>query len=144
MPRSEKPNRAFAVTSTSGSKPMVAKMGAAGPDPTVGLALWAAMQIEQEEDSVRVGWRWVDSTAAANNISETQNHADHFFQLRINLPNRFSCFGVRLISTYKGYLNRRNLRQVTIDIYGHRNESWPRNAWPLRRERLEHSGRALA
>ncbi|MGA1988108.1 MAG: hypothetical protein ABSG72_17715 [Candidatus Sulfotelmatobacter sp.] len=55
---------------------------------TVGLALCAATQIEQEADSVCVGWLWVDSTAAAQNISDRQSHADHLTHSRIDYPDR--------------------------------------------------------
>ena len=55
MPRSEKSNRAFAMTSSSRSRPIVANAGAAWLELTVGLALCATTQIEQEADSVREG-----------------------------------------------------------------------------------------
>ena len=55
MPRSKKSNRVFATTSSSRSKPIAANTGAAGLDLTVGLALCATTQIEQEADSVWVG-----------------------------------------------------------------------------------------
>jgi len=55
MPSSEKSNRALAMTSSSCSRPIAAKSGAAWLELTVGLALCAAMQIEQEADSVCVG-----------------------------------------------------------------------------------------
>ena len=55
MPRSEKSNWVFATTSSSRSKPIAANTGAAGLDLTVGLAMCATTQIEQEADSVWVG-----------------------------------------------------------------------------------------
>jgi hypothetical protein len=54
MPRSEKSNRLFAMASSSRSRPIAANTGAAWLELTVGLALCAATQIEQEADSVRV------------------------------------------------------------------------------------------
>jgi len=48
---------------------------------------------------------WVDSAAAAHNISETQNHADHRTHKRIKFsasrlesfdPTKVSCFGIGL------------------------------------------------
>ena len=55
MSRSENSNRAFAMTSSSCSRPIAAKVGAQWPELRVGLALCAATQMEQEADSVRVG-----------------------------------------------------------------------------------------
>jgi hypothetical protein len=55
MPRSEKSNRVFATTSSSRSKPIAANTGAAWLELTVGLALCATTQIEQEADSLWVG-----------------------------------------------------------------------------------------
>ena len=55
MPRSEKSNRVFATTSSSRDKPIAAKTGPVWAELTVGLALCATTQIEQEADSVRVG-----------------------------------------------------------------------------------------
>jgi hypothetical protein len=55
MPRSEKSNRVFATTSSSRSKPIAANTGVEWPELTLGLALCATTQIEQEADSVRVG-----------------------------------------------------------------------------------------
>ena len=55
MPRFEKSNRAFAITSSSRSKPIAANTGAAWLELTVGLALCATTQIEQEADSVWFG-----------------------------------------------------------------------------------------
>ena len=55
MPRSEKSNRAFAMTSSSRSRPIAANTGVAWLELAVGLALCATTQIEQEADSVRVG-----------------------------------------------------------------------------------------
>jgi hypothetical protein len=55
MPMSEKSNRALAITSSSCSRPIAANIGADWLELTVGLALCATMQIEQEADSVWVG-----------------------------------------------------------------------------------------
>jgi hypothetical protein len=55
MPRSERSNRVFAITSSSVSRPTAANVGAAWLELTLGLALCAATQIEQEADSVWVG-----------------------------------------------------------------------------------------
>jgi hypothetical protein len=55
MPRSEKSNRAFAITSSSRSKPIAANTGSVWLEHTVGLALCATTQIEQDADSVQVG-----------------------------------------------------------------------------------------
>jgi len=54
MPWSEKSNRLFATTSSSSSRPIAANTGTAWLELTVGLALCAATQIEQEADSVRL------------------------------------------------------------------------------------------
>ena len=51
MPASEKSNRAFATTSSSCSRPTAAKNGLAWLELTVGLALCAAWQIEQDAAS---------------------------------------------------------------------------------------------
>lgn len=55
MPWSEKSNRAFATTSSSCSQQMAAKTGAVVLVLTVGLALCATTQMEQEADSERFG-----------------------------------------------------------------------------------------
>jgi hypothetical protein len=55
LPSSEKSSRAFATTSSSRSRPIAVSTGAVWLELTVGLALCAATQIEQEADSVRVG-----------------------------------------------------------------------------------------
>ena len=55
MPRSENSKRAFARTSSSRKKPIAANTGAVCPELTVGLALCATTQSEQEADSIRVG-----------------------------------------------------------------------------------------
>jgi hypothetical protein len=55
MPRSEKSNRVFATTPSSRNRPTVENTGADWLELTLGLALCAATQIEQEADSVRVG-----------------------------------------------------------------------------------------
>ncbi len=77
MPRSEKSNRVFATTSSSRSRPIVANSGAAWLELTVGLALCATTQIEQELDSVWFGWLWADSATAAHNIRDRQSQAEH-------------------------------------------------------------------
>jgi hypothetical protein len=59
---------------------------------------------------------WVDSAAAAHNISETQNHADHLTHKRIAFPTMLSCCGIRLIRAYKGYPTQSNVWQVTIEM----------------------------
>jgi len=86
MPASEKSSRVFARTSSSCSRPTAANTGVAWPERAAGLALWAATQIEQEEDSVRFGWLWVDSAATAHNIRDKQSQADHRTQTRIGFP----------------------------------------------------------
>lgn len=53
---------------------------------TVGLALCAATQIEQEADSVWLGWLWVDSAATVHNIRNSPSHAEHFTHKRMNEP----------------------------------------------------------
>jgi hypothetical protein len=55
MPASEKFSRAFATTSSSSSNPTVARIGVALLELIVGLALWAATQMEQAAASVCVG-----------------------------------------------------------------------------------------
>jgi len=55
MPRSENSKRAFARTSSSRKRPIAANTGAVWLQFTVGLALCATTQIEQEADSVAVG-----------------------------------------------------------------------------------------
>jgi len=55
MPWSEKSNRALAMTSSSRNWPIAANTGAAWLELTVGLALCATMQIEQDADSVWLG-----------------------------------------------------------------------------------------
>ncbi|HEY4765312.1 MAG TPA: hypothetical protein VIH75_16675 [Candidatus Sulfotelmatobacter sp.] len=55
MPCSEKSNRVFAITSSSGSKPIAAKTGAAWLELRLGLALCATTQIEQEADALWLG-----------------------------------------------------------------------------------------
>src|SRR5580693_4956723 len=78
IPSSEKSNRVFAMTSSSRSRPIAAKTGAAWTLLTVGRALCAAMQIEQEADSVWLGWVGVDSTATVQDMRDRASHADHF------------------------------------------------------------------
>jgi hypothetical protein len=55
MPSSEKSNRVFATTASSRSKPIPANTGAAELELTVGLALCATTQTEQEADSLALG-----------------------------------------------------------------------------------------
>ena len=55
MPRSATSKWAFALTSSSRSKPIAANTGSAGLEPKVGLALCATTQIEQEAESLGVG-----------------------------------------------------------------------------------------
>jgi len=109
MPASEKSSRVIASTSSSCRRPTSANTGAAWPEVAAGLALCAATQIEQEEDSVRFGWLWVDSAATAHNIRDRQSQADHRTQTRIDFP-----LWVRLLRAYNGYPQRCNFRQVTI------------------------------
>lgn len=54
MPTSEKSSRAFATGSSSRNKPIAAKTGTTWLKLSVGLALCATTQMEQEADSVRV------------------------------------------------------------------------------------------
>jgi hypothetical protein len=97
MPRSEKSNRTFAMTSSSRSRPTAANTGAAWLELTVGLALCATTQIEQEADSVCVGWLWVDSAATVHNIKDRQTHADHLAHTRISYPDTAFPLGIRLL-----------------------------------------------
>jgi hypothetical protein len=55
MPASAESSRAFAMTSSSRSKPIAANTGPVWTELTVGLALCVTTHIEQEADSVRVG-----------------------------------------------------------------------------------------
>jgi hypothetical protein len=55
MPISKTSSHDFATTSSSCSKATVAKTGRGWLELTVGLALCATTQIEQEADSVAVG-----------------------------------------------------------------------------------------
>jgi len=114
MPRFEASNSALAIMSSSCSRPTAAKTGAAWPELAAGLALCAATQIEQEADSVRVAWLWVDSAAAVQNIRDRQSHADHRNHRRINFP-----FRIRLSLAYKGYPPQGKSNQVTIDADVH-------------------------
>ena len=54
MPRSEKPKRILATTSSSRSKPIAANTGAAELELTVGQVLCAPTQTEQEAESLGV------------------------------------------------------------------------------------------
>lgn len=55
MPASEKLNRALATISSSCRIPTMARIGVALLELTLGLALWAATQMEQAAASVFVG-----------------------------------------------------------------------------------------
>jgi len=65
---------------------MAAKTGALWLEPTVGLALCATTQIEQEAASVWLGWLWVDSAAAVHNKRDRPSHADHRRHNLMNFP----------------------------------------------------------
>jgi len=83
---------------------------------TLGLVACATWQTEQEELSVGLGWLWVDSTAAVQNIKDRHSQADHRNQSRILLCKpQISCFGIRLFSAYMGYPLQHNVLQVTIE-----------------------------
>ena len=103
MPACERSTCASAATSSVRSRLIAEKNGAAWPEVMLGLALCASTQIEQEADSVRLGWVWTDSTAAVHNIKDRQSQVDHFTQVRIcgskadrDAPRapRNSCFGL--------------------------------------------------
>ena len=70
---------------------MAAKTGLVWTELTVGLALCATTQIEQEDDSVWLGWLWVDSAATVHNIRDRQSHADHRNHERMKTD---SCIGI--------------------------------------------------
>lgn len=55
MPASELFSRAFATTFSCCRIPIVARIGVALLELTLGLALWAATQMEQAADSVCLG-----------------------------------------------------------------------------------------
>ena len=55
MPKTEKSNRALAMTASSRSRPTAAKTGFASEELVAGLALCAATQTEQEAASVWLG-----------------------------------------------------------------------------------------
>jgi len=97
MPASEKSSRAFATGSSSRNKPIASKNGTTWLKLRVGLALCATTQIEQVAESIRLAWLWVDSAAAAHNISDRQNHADHRTHARTGSCTMLSCFGIRLL-----------------------------------------------
>jgi hypothetical protein len=86
MPKSEKSRRALATTFSSTKNPTAAKTGVPWLELTAGLALCATTQIEQDEDSVRLGWLWVDSAATVHTIKDRHSHADHRTQTRIEFP----------------------------------------------------------
>jgi len=77
MPKSKTLSRAFAMTSSSCSRPIASKTGLAGLELAVGAVLWAATQMEQDADSVLFGWLWVDSATAVHNIKDRQSQANH-------------------------------------------------------------------
>jgi hypothetical protein len=77
------------MTSSSCSRPIAENIGAAWLELTDGLALCATTQIEQEADSVRVRWLWVDSAATVHNIKDRQSHVDHLTHKRITYLNAF-------------------------------------------------------
>jgi hypothetical protein len=83
MPASERSNCAFARTFSSCRTPTVANTGAVVLELGAGLAVCATTQMEQEDDSVWLGWLWVDSAAAVHNMRDRQSHADHRPQKRI-------------------------------------------------------------
>lgn len=82
MPRSEKSSRAVTTVSFSWRRPTAAKTGVPCAPLTVGLAVCAARQIEQEAASVLLGWLWVDSAAAVHSIRDRQSHTDQRTQKR--------------------------------------------------------------
>jgi putative AlgH/UPF0301 family transcriptional regulator len=77
MPKSKTLSQAFAITSSSCSSPIAANTGRAWLQLAVGVVVWATTQIEQEFDSVWLGWLWVDSATAVHNIRDRQSHANH-------------------------------------------------------------------
>jgi hypothetical protein len=83
MPATAKSRCRTAITCTSRERPIAAKIGAACPEVTVGLALCATTQIEHAADSVRLRCRWADSAAAVHNIRDRQSQADHRTHTRI-------------------------------------------------------------
>jgi hypothetical protein len=85
MPRSEKSSRALATTFSSWKRSTAAKTGVLLVEWGAGLAVCATTQIEQEADSAWLGWWWVDSAAAVQNIKDRQSHADHRIHNRMNL-----------------------------------------------------------
>ena len=89
MPRSENSNRAFAMTSSSCSRPIAANVGALWPELRVGLELCATTQIEQEALWILFGWLWVDSATAAHNVRDRQSHVSHR-----NVNRMRSCIGL--------------------------------------------------
>ena len=89
MPKSETLSRAFAVTSSSCSSPIAAKIGREWCEFAVGALLCAATQMEQEADSVLFGWLWVDSATAVHNIKDRQSHTIHRKENRMR-----SCIGL--------------------------------------------------
>lgn len=87
MPALAKSNRTLAITSSSCSSPMMARTGAVWEVLTVGLALCATTQMEQDALSVCLAWRWVDSAVAIPSIRNRHSQADHRIQRRISTSN---------------------------------------------------------
>jgi hypothetical protein len=77
MPNSKILIGAFARTSSSCSRPTASNSGLAKCMLTTGAVLCAAIHIEQEIASVWVGWLWVDSATAVQNIMDRQTHVNH-------------------------------------------------------------------
>jgi hypothetical protein len=96
---------------SSWNKPMATKTGAFCAMLMAGVAVCATTQMVQVAASVGLGWVWVDSTAAVQNIRDRQSHADKRTQDRMSFP----ALGFRLDSAYNGYPQYRNAGQVTID-----------------------------
>ncbi len=86
MPRFEAANSALARTSSSRNKPTEPRTGRMSLELAVGLELCAATQMEQEAACARLGWLWVDSAAAVQNIKDRQSQADHRNQRRMKFP----------------------------------------------------------
>jgi hypothetical protein len=84
MPRARTPLQAFAMISSSCSKPTEAKIGRAWLEVAAGLAACATAQMEQDAVPFWLGWLWVDSAAAAHNSRDKQNNANDRVQNRIS------------------------------------------------------------
>src|ERR1700730_6899295 len=89
MPNSRTASRAFAITSSSCSRPIAANTGPAWLELAVGVVLWATTQMEQEAFCVLFGWLWADSATAAHNIKDRQSQVSHREVKRIR-----SCIGL--------------------------------------------------